>query len=496
MKTFVHNGKHKIEYSIVNVSELEGELRIDAEYCNPVYLRNERLITTKKWDFLEHLSKKIENFGAYSLCNLINYRKDGVPYLFVGNIKENEIDINNLKYIDEKTHNILYKSKIIEGDIVFTIAGTIGNAAVVPKQLNNSNSNQAIAKIRNTSLSPFYISTFLNSKYGKNQSQRFVISNVQPNLLLIQVKQLKIPIPSEVFQKQIEKLVLSAYNEREKAEKLYKEAEEILLNELGLKNWKPKTKKIKIGGKEFEEEENISIRNLSECLKVNRSDAEYWEPKYDRFLASLDSLKKNKNIELKNLSMLVDYKKGVEVGSEQYSEEGQIPFIRVSNLNEKGINLNSAKYISEKLYNKLKEQYEPNEGEILFTKDATIGISYLLEKPIKAITSSGILRLIVKNEKVNKEYLNLVLNSSVCKLQINKTLSGAIIRHFKPTEVMNLLIPLINQQTRSKISYKIQQSFKARIKSKELLEIAKRGVDIFIEKDEKEGLKYISEELK
>jgi len=27
MKTFVHNGKHKIEYSIVNVSELEGELK-------------------------------------------------------------------------------------------------------------------------------------------------------------------------------------------------------------------------------------------------------------------------------------------------------------------------------------------------------------------------------------------------------------------------------------------------------------------------------------
>jgi len=262
-----------------------------------------------------------------------------------------------------------------------------------------------------------------------------------------------------------------------------------------LKNWKPKTKKIKIGGKEFEEEENISIRNLSECLKVNRSDAEYWEPKYDRFLASLDSLKKNKNIELKNLSMLVDYKKGVEVGSEQYSEEGQIPFIRVSNLNEKGINLNSAKYISEKLYNKLKEQYEPNEGEILFTKDATIGISYLLEKPIKAIISSGILRLIVKNEKVNKEYLNLVLNSPACKLQINKTLSGAIIKHFKPTEVMNLLIPLLNQQTQSKISQKIQQSFKARRKSKELLEIAKRRVEIYIENDERKGINYITEQL-
>lgn len=496
MITTTHKGKmYNVEYTIVSVSELEGFMRLDAEYYDPVYLRNEKSIEKKKWAYLKDLSKEIINFGAYSLCNLIKYQKRGIPYLFVGNIKENEIATNNIKHINKKIHDLLYKSKIYSGDIVFTIAGTIGNAAVVPDKLNNTNSNQAIAKIRGTTISPFYTSTFLNSKYGKYQSCRFIVSNVQPNLLLTQVKNLKIPIPSGTFQKQIEKLVSKAHEEKQKAENLYKEAEDILLEELELKNWKAKTKKIKIDGEEFEEEENISIRKLSECLKVNRFDAEYWLPKYDDFLTLLNNLKKKDDIELKNLSMLVDYKKGVEVGSEQYSEEGQIPFIRVSNLNEEGINLNSAKYISGKLYNKLKEQYEPNEGEILFTKDATIGISYLLEKSIKAITSSGILRLIVKNEKVNKEYLNLVLNSSVCKLQINKALSGAIIKHFKPTEVMNLLIPLLNQQTQSKISQKIQQSFKARRKSKELLEIAKRGVEIYIENDERKGINYITEQL-
>jgi len=482
-----YQGEHKIEYSIVNVSELEGAVRIDAGYYHPVYLRNEKIIEKKNFEFLRNVvSNDYENFKPN--CDYFNY------------IEISNINLETGEYIIKKIPCKKAPSrakKLVSKDdiIISTVRPNRNAVAIITHDIKNLVASTGFCKLTTKRINPKYLFILFKTFFYRDFLVRKTTATMYPAVSEDDLINLKIPIPPTTFQKQIENLALSAYKEREKADKLYKEAEDILLEELRLKNWKPKTKKIKINGKEFEEEENMSIRMLSEVIKTNRMDTEYWLPKYDDFLTLLNNLKKKDDIELKNLSMLVDYKKGVEVGSEQYSEEGQIPFIRVSNLNEKGINLNSAKYISGKLYNKLKEQYEPNEGEILFTKDATIGIGYLLEKPIKAIISSGILRLIVKNEKVNKEYLYLVLNSPVCKLQINKTSSGAIIKHFKPTEVMNLLIPLLNQQTQSKISQKIQQSFKVRRKSRELLEIAKRGVEIYIENDEQKGINYITKQL-
>jgi len=492
MQIKTYQGEYKIEYSIVNLKGLEEKLRIGAETYHPEKIRallklrkiaklsdvSTYFDVTKK-TFNPKLNETKENY-LLELENIGNFEIYNIPKVLTFSFKSSK---NVTEYGDIVVSKLRPYLKQI--GFIFLKDKVYTTTELIPLRLKKSFNNSLSFYLYIYLMTNKVQTIFFWSQEGTNHP-RF------PKYIL---SELPLPIPSLSFRKQIKNLVLKAHEEKQKAENLYKEAEDILLEELELKNWKPKTKKIKIDGEEFEEEENISIRKLSECLKVNRFDAEYWLPKYDDFLTLLNNPKKKDDIELKNLSILVDYKKGFEVGSEQYSEEGQIPFIRVSNLNEKGINLNSAKYISGKLYNKLKEQYEPNEGEILFTKDATIGISYLLEKPIKAIISSGILRLIVKNEKVNKEYLNLVLNSPVCKLQINKTLSGAIIKHFKPTEVMNLLIPLLNQQTQSKISQKIQQSFKARRKSKEILEIAKRGVEIYIENDEQKGINYITEQL-
>ena len=41
----------------------------------------------------------------------------------------------------------------------------------------------------------------------------------------------------------------------------------MLLTELGLKDWEPKTKKFILSDVEFKEEENISIRKLIRYLK-------------------------------------------------------------------------------------------------------------------------------------------------------------------------------------------------------------------------------------
>jgi len=484
MKIATHKGKcYDVIYSVVNVSELEGELRIDAEYYEPSYLNILNLFRNGKT--VRELKKDIR----YGLYVEPNYVDDGINFIRALNLLNFWIEGEIVKIPADKVPQF-YILKVDDIIIVRSGANT-GAVCIVDPTFDNSTFGSYIIKIslKKNLINSKYFAVFLNSKYGLLQSMRLKTGSSQLNLNIPNIESFKIPIPLDTFQKFIEKLVLRAYEEKQKAEKLYKHAEEILLEELGLKNWKPKTKKIKLGGKEFEEEENISIRMLSEIMKADRMDAEYWEPRYDEFIALLKSKTKLKRLKEFLTSKIL---KGVEVGSANYQESG-IPFIRVSNVNKFGIVERDQKYISKNLYLELRETYEAKKGEILLTKDATPGIAYVLKEKLKGIIASGIVRL--KVERIEKEYLSLVINSMLGKMQIIREGGGSIISHWKPNQIKNLLIPELDFTIQQKISQLIQQSFKARENSKKLLEIAKRMVEIYIEKNEEEGLNYAKNKL-
>ncbi|MFZ8805199.1 MAG: restriction endonuclease subunit S, partial [Candidatus Calescibacterium sp.] len=147
---------------------------------------------------------------------------------------------------------------------------------------------------------------------------------------------------------------------------------------------------------------------------------------------------------------------------------------------------------SEELYQQLRETYEPKQGDFLLTKDATPGIAYVVKEQIEGIISSGILRLQINDSEINKEYLALCINSIVGKIQVERDCGGSVILHWKPEQVKRLQIPILPLETQQKIASLVQKSHEARKNAKELLEIAKKAVEIAIENNEKEALDYIS----
>jgi len=490
MITAKYKGKYyDIEYSIVKFSELEGELRLDAEYYEPYYLKNDRKIIKKEWTYIGNLLSKVQ----YGISLAMNEDRVGYKILKMDDIRGILADNSNCKYvnIDPKT---FLKFKLEKADVLFNRVNSeefVGRTGIYLLDGEHTFASYLIRIRAKKYYTNFYITIYLNTKYGKLSLKRVMRRAVnQANINAKELKCLKVPIPSETFQKFIEKLVLKAYGERQKAEELYKQAEEALLEELGLKNWRSKTKKIKVGEKEFEEEENISIRMLSDVLKADRMDAEYWEPKYDELIGYLKS-----NFETKPLkTFLLDFQKGIEVGSHSYQEEGKT-FIRVSNLSIHGFVEKDQKYIGEGLYQKLKDTYEPKVGDFLLTKDATPGIAYVVKEPKEGIIASGILKLKINEDEINKEYLALCINSTLGRLQIERDGGGSVITHWRPEQIKNLIIPILLSETQQKIASLVQQSYKARESSKKLLEIVKRAVEIYIEKDEAEGQKYINEQL-
>lgn len=76
------------------------------------------------------------------------YTSRGIPFFRIENItKAGQIDLygSGILYVDEDAHSFMQRSQLKEGDLVVSIAGTIGRIAVVLPEHVPGNCNQAVA---------------------------------------------------------------------------------------------------------------------------------------------------------------------------------------------------------------------------------------------------------------------------------------------------------------------------------------------------------------
>ena len=246
------------------------------------------------------------------------------------------------------------------------------------------------------------------------------------------------------------------------------EASQLLLSELGFASWTPT-------------EESVSVKNCSDFVSAGRFDAEYFQPKYDELFALLEKCKVRS---LGGKDGLVDVKRSIEPGSDAYSDKG-IPFVRIADFTEMGITLPEI-HIPPEL---CADSPRPKKDTILLSKDGSVGIAYKVEEDLDVITSSGILHLSVKDGSVLPDYLTLVLNSKIVRLQAERSAGGSIIQHWKQSEIENVS-PMSSQQN---ISAKVRESFALRAESKHLLDLAKHAVEVAIEQEEEKAMGILGE---
>lgn len=125
------------------------------------------------------------------------FTKTGIYYIKAESILDNHsIDKNKCAFIDSETNNLLKRSEIRVGDIVFTIAGTLGRFSLIDKNILPANTNQAVAIIRvdTDKISPEYIYACFIGEWHSDFYSKRVQQAVQANLSLTTIKSLPIPI--------------------------------------------------------------------------------------------------------------------------------------------------------------------------------------------------------------------------------------------------------------------------------------------------------------
>ena len=441
-----------MQYSTIQKSQLEDSLRLDAEYYQPEYLK---------------LAESLNNLSAVPIRDVVITPKrkfkpqktEFFQYIEISKVDLLTGEYNKREILGEDAPDRA-QWVVKQNDVIISTVRPIRNAvSLIKEEAENLVCSSGFAVLRAKKIEPEYLFVYLKSRPIIKLLDRKTTATMYPAITIDDLLETNIYLGDEKFRDEIKNKVVEAQKQLEDSKSLYSQAENLLLEELGFKN--------------FEVEDDLfCVVNLSEVKSAHRADAEYFQLKYEKLISKI----KSQNAVL--LRDLVSIEKGIEPGAEAYQDEGNL-FIRVSSLSKNGIEDKDQKYLSKKLYEKLKNNYEPRIDEILLTKDATPGIAYVIKEPIGGIIASGILRLRLK-EGIESEYLALVLNSIVGQMQSERDGGGSIITHWRPEQIKNVLIPILLKATQQKISDLVKKSHQARSKAKQLLEEAKQKIEKLI----------------
>ena len=145
-------------------------------------------------------------------------------------------------------------------------------------------------------------------------------------------------------------------------------------------------------------------------------------------------LNKNNDYELITIGELnekkyIQIRRGNEIGSHHYGN-GDIPFIRTTDIVNWEIKMDTVKTVSIEIYNKYKSQQDIQENDIFFVNDGTflIGRSSMITPiDIQSIYQSHIKKIrVLDKTKINPFYLFYLLNTEIVQEQIvSKTFTQA-----------------------------------------------------------------------
>ncbi len=127
------------------------------------------------------------------------YKKGGRPFLRSQNVGWGHLSLDDIAFIDEKTHSSFSSTEIKLDDVLLNITGaSIGRSAVADDRLLGGNVNQHVCIIRTdmSRLSPYYLNFFLLSKSGQKQIESFQAGGNRQGLNFGQIRSFRIPLPS------------------------------------------------------------------------------------------------------------------------------------------------------------------------------------------------------------------------------------------------------------------------------------------------------------
>ena len=460
-----------MQYSVVDyqsIVDASHSLRFDAEFFRPDYLQVQRRLeeigSRKLIDFQVNIRhpKEIKR----------NYVDNGVPFLRAQNVRPLSIDLTaNPVYISEEDAERLKENMIQYKDILITRSGANAGQCAIYLENSYAISSSHTFILKSGNLNPFFLAIFLNTKYGRALIEKGKYGSAQPEVAPYFLYQIPIPnwnnLPSV-----IEKTYLRSKELTELSKTRYAETQVLLLGELGLADWQPKHKLA-------------FTTDYVSMQQAERTDADYFQPKYDDIINTIKSYPGGcgtvaNQVHLKDSNFKPE-------------SETEYKYIELANIGSSGEIKDCMVAQGQNLPSRAR--CKVNTGDVIASsvEGSLESIALVTEEYDNALCSTGFHT--IHSDVLNSETLLVLLKSSIGQLQLKKGCSGTILTAINREEFGRIVVPFIKADKQSEIQQKVVESFNLRRHAKDLLECAKRAVEIAIEQDEQTAMDWLGSVL-
>ena len=128
---------------------------------------------------------------------------DGIKYIEGTNIHDGKISSSINLFVTKEFHNTHKNSQLKENDILMVQSGHVGETAVVPKELENSNCHALIIMSNGGNCSSEYVNYYFQSNMGKKQLSILTTGSTIKHILASDMQKFICPFPCLAEQQKI-----------------------------------------------------------------------------------------------------------------------------------------------------------------------------------------------------------------------------------------------------------------------------------------------------
>ncbi len=437
-------------WGVVQREDLEESWRLDAQYYQPVYLKQEGEVRALRAQPLETLASISDGnhltiSGQFGLGSIPYLRGGDLSNFFLHNVQAESIPLD--------AYRALKRSHMKPGDVLLSIVGTIGQTALVTSEYPKLTGSCKIAIIRPRGIRSGYLAAYLASPLGQDLIARRVRGAVQQGLILPDLKALPVPRLSEVQEEQIEMLVGEAYATLKLSTSRYAEAEALLMDALGLNDRSLPTAKA-------------YVAEFSDVRDAERLDAEFFNPAHQFARAYLTD--RFQGQPLAHSCIVTKGKTPTE-----YTSQG-VPVVRSGDLAD----LDRADLLRTDPKN---AAFRLKPGDVLISSIGfgSIGKVQVFDAPDRHTTVSEV--TVVRPQGMNPYALKTFLASPLGQVQINSWVTGATGQlHLYPQHVEKIIVPHLPDGLQRQIEEKHREATSLKREAATMLEEAKRRVETLV----------------
>lgn len=456
--------------AVRTIAQETTNIRLDSEYFLKEHLSDAALVQSRLSDFRTVSETGIVADASAFYPSIEEYYGSGsLPFIRVGDV-DGLIDGSSCLVIPDSLcdlHPTLNRVNV--GDIVFTKGGAIDRVGIVGQSAAASRDIISLNTAKFSEEDRLFLYSYFLTSFFKRSLIRSSSQTAQPHLTLGLIRMLPVLIASPLFKISVARLVKASFKAIEMAKVAMTEAENILLDAMGLCDWSPP-------------DPLTYTRSAMSVATVGRLDANYFAPKYDAVLSRLNATGVAKRLGA-GLTKLV-----ARGAQPTYVDDG-LPVI-----NSKHVRANRV-LLDESNRRALPKALRIQPGDVLVngTGIGTIGRAAPYLGKEEALPDNHV--TIVRTDELDPLFLSVFLNTPLGQMQIERMISGSSGQiELYPEDIRKIVVWHAPVGVQEQVADHVRGAFAVEARSNTLILIAKHMVEISLARDEAAALGYLAEQ--